>query len=83
VAAPKHHWKEKKSVTEAIRRFVTDCRKEGRAEFRTCQIPGVSVNTIDARVRRYGMIAHRSEVYMPGRFYWYFKVSELAVAIGE
>lgn len=75
--------KEKENVTAAIRRFIKDCRASGRTEFRTSQIPGINTNTMDARVARYGMAPHRSEYYMTGRFYYYFRVEELAAAIGE
>lgn len=76
--------KEKKHITEAIRRFVRDCKRDNRLEFRTHQVPGVHVNTIDARVARYGMVPHRNEpCAQEGKFYWYFKVEELSKAVGE
>lgn len=75
--------KEKQYITEAIRSAVTRWREEDKTEFLTHEVPGVHVNTIDARVARYGMVPHRSELYVPGRFHWYFKVEELLQAIGE
>lgn len=76
--------KDKPYITAAIKRFIQQCRENGVSEFCAYQVAGVSINAMENRITRYGMIAVRVEPCpQAGKFHWYFKIEELAAAIGE